>query len=108
MTVRLRHNAYGKHHVRVSKIKRNANDPSRHEFIEATVNVTLQGDLDDAYMLGDNRNVVATDTCKNTVYIVANDDPFETIESFGLALANHFLTQYSHMTHVLVELRQHL
>ncbi len=108
MTVRLSHNAYGKHNVRVSKIKRDAADPSRHEFIEATVNITLQGDLEDAYTRGDNRNVVATDTCKNTVYVVAKDDPFETIEAFGLTLAKHFLAQYSHMTHVLVELRQHL
>ena len=106
MTVRLSHNAYGKHNVRVSKIKRDASDPSHHEFIEATVSVTLQGDLEDAYTRGDNRNVVATDTCKNTIYVVAKDDPFETIESFGLALAKHFLDQYAHLTAVVVDLRQ--
>jgi urate oxidase len=108
MNIRLTHNAYGKHKVRVSKIKRNPRDPAQHEFIEASVNVTLQGDLEDAYTSGDNRNVVATDTCRNTVYVVAKEDPFETIESFGIALSKHFLAQYSQMSHVLVELRQHL
>ena len=90
MPVRLSHNAYGKHRVRVSKIKRDAADPSRHEFIEASVNVTLEGEMEDAYAKGDNRNVVATDTCKNTVYVVAKDDPFDTIESFGFSSPSIF------------------
>ena len=108
MTVRLSHNAYGKHGVRVSKIKRDPADPVRHEFMEVTVNVTIEGDLVDAFTGGDNRKVVATDTCKNTIYVVAKDDPLETIESFGLALANHFINQYAHFTRVVVELRQQL
>lgn len=108
MSSHLSHNAYGKHRVRVSKIKRDLANPSHHEFIEATVNVTLQGDLQDAYTRGDNQNVVATDTCKNTVYVIAKDDPFETIETFGLALSDHFLKQYAHLSEVVVELRQHV
>lgn len=107
MTVCLTHNAYGKHRVRVSKIKRNAADPSWHEFIEVVVNVTLEGDLDDTYLHGDNRNVVATDTCKNTVYVVAKDDPLDTIESFGLAIAKHFLKQYAHLNRATIDLQEH-
>ncbi len=107
MGVRLSHNAYGKHSVRVSKIRRDPANPGHHEFIEASVNVTIQGDLEDAYIHGDNRNVVATDTCKNTVYVVAKDDSFVSIESFGLALAKHFLGQYSHFAQVTIEIRQH-
>ncbi|MBB6429573.1 factor-independent urate hydroxylase [Algisphaera agarilytica] len=103
----LSHNAYGKHRVRVSKIKRSANDPQHHEFIEATVAVTLEGDLAESYTLGDNTNVVATDTCRNTVYAKAKDDPFDTIESFGVTLAEHFLSQYDHLTKATVELREH-
>lgn len=103
----LTHNAYGKHRVRVSKIKRNASDPQQHEFIEASVAVTLEGDLADSYTVGDNANVVATDTCRNTVYAKAKDDPFETIEGFGVTLAEHFLSQYDHLTQATVELREH-
>lgn len=107
MNARLTHNTYGKHRVRVSKIKRDASDPSKHQLIEATVNVLLEGDLDEAYTKGDNSKVVATDTCKNTVYLIAKEDPFDTIESFGARLAKHFLDQYSHLTQVRVELREH-
>ncbi|MEM9915179.1 MAG: factor-independent urate hydroxylase [Planctomycetota bacterium] len=103
----LSHNAYGKHRVRVSKIKRSATDPMHHEFIEATVAVTLEGDLAESYTVGDNANVVATDTCRNTVYAKAKDDPFVTIESFGVTLAEHFLSQYDHLTKATVELREH-
>ena len=109
----LSHNAYGKHRVRVSKIKRprprklDEEGTDVHEFIEATVHVTLEGDLATAYTEGDNTNVVATDTCRNTVYAIAKDDPFETIESFGVALAEHFLKQYAHLSQATVELAEH-
>jgi len=111
MSHSLTHNAYGKHHVRVSKIKRprSGNDQSSapHELIEASVNITLEGDLDAAYTVGDNTNVVATDTCKNTVYVLAKDDPFDTIESFGLTVAEHFLKQYDHLRKATVSLTEH-
>lgn len=97
MAVHLSHNAYGKHRVRVSKIRRSGDDPARHEFIEATVNVIVQGDLAAGYTDGDNSGIVATDTCKNTVYAIAKDDPMVCIETFGVRLAEHFLAQYAHL-----------
>lgn len=109
----LTHNAYGKHRVRVSKIKRprprnlDTGHTDVHEFIEASVYVSLEGDLAASYTVGDNANVVATDTCRNTVYAIASDDPFETIESFGVALAEHFLNQYNHLSQATVELTEH-
>ena len=106
MSIRLQRNSYGKQRVRVSKIKRDPNDSSKHELIEASINIMLEGDLDDAYTKGDNANVVATDTCKNTVYVLAKDDPFDNIESFGVTLAEHFLDQYDHLTQASIELTQ--
>ena len=107
MTIRLTHNSYGKQSVRVSKIKRHADDASKHEWIEATVDIMLEGDLADAYTKGDNSSIVATDTCKNTVYVLAKDDPFDCIESFGVTLAEHFLKQYDHLTQATINLKQH-
>jgi urate oxidase len=104
MNAHLAYNAYGKHRVRVSKIKRDANDPSQHQLIEASVNVVLEGDLDEGYTAADNRKIVATDTCKNTVYVLAKDDPMETIESFGVAVAEHFVRQYDHLSRATVSL----
>lgn len=109
----LTHNAYGKHRVRVSKVKRprprklDTQHNDVHEFIEASVDVTLEGDLAASYTVGDNANVVATDTCKNTVYVLAKDDPFETIESFGVSVAEHFLNQYAHLERATIELTEH-
>lgn len=46
------------------------------------------------YIGGNNGIVVATDTCKNTVYCVAANNAFESIEDFGILLGKHFLKEY--------------
>ena len=110
MTHLLRH-SYGKHRVRVSKIQRSVSGESKtsvHNFFEASIDIELEGDFSAAYFEGDNRLVVATDTCRNTVYVLAKDDPIDSLESFGLRIANHFLNQYSHVDQVTVTLRQQL
>lgn len=43
------------------------------------------------------KQVVPTDTCKNTVYCVASKNKFASIEEFGLQLCTHFLTEYPHI-----------
>jgi urate oxidase len=110
MTYKIRQ-SYGKHRVRVSKIKRASGDNPKtalHKFFEAAVDIELEGDFDAAYTVGDNRLVVATDTCRNTVYVLAKDDPIESIETFGQTIAAHFLRQYAHVDHVTVTIRQQL
>jgi urate oxidase len=100
---------YGKHRVRVSKIRRPrqaAANAERHEFVEASVDVELEGDFAASFTEGDNRGVIATDTCKNTVYVLAKDHPLDTIESFGLAIAEHFLKRYQHVSRCLVSLEE--
>lgn len=109
MTVSLSHNAYGKHAVRISKIKRprkQAASAEVHEFMEVAVDVELQGDFAAAYTRGDNSQVVATDTIKNTVHALAKDDAMESIESFGIVLAEHFLRQYGHVNLASIALRE--
>lgn len=101
MSARLARNRYGKHRVRVSKVRRPRQAPAnqeRHEFVEVAVDVELEGDFDASFTDGDNSQVVATDTCKNTVYVVAKDDPLDSIESFGLALTKHFIDHYAHVS----------
>lgn len=53
-----------------------------------------QGGVDEAFTKADNRNIVATDTCKNTVYVLARRHQFASIEEFGIIIAKHFLSQY--------------
>ncbi len=98
MSVHLASDSYGKHRVRVSKVRRPREGPAnqeRHEFVEVAVDVELEGDFAAAFTSGDNGLVVATDTCKNTVYALAKDHDVATIESFGLAIAEHFLERYA-------------
>lgn len=109
MAFHLAHNRYGKHQVRVSKVRRPrkaAANQERHEFVEVSVDVELEGDFEASFTEGDNGSVVATDTCKNTIYCVAKDDPLDCIETFGIAIARHFLDQYDHINDCFVRLSE--
>jgi len=50
--------------------------------------------MENVYLTGNNSTVVATDTCKNTVYCLAKMHDFKSIEEFGIILCRHFLTEY--------------
>jgi urate oxidase len=105
MPARLTANSYGKSDVRVTKVIRRAD---RHDLVELSVDVALEGDFDATYLTGDNSAVVATDSMKNTVYALARDHALESIESFGIDLARHFVSQYAQVRAARVEVRQHL
>ena len=103
MPAKLVSHSYGKSAVRLTKVKRG---PDRHELVELEVAVHLTGEFADSYLTGDNRQVIATDTMKNTVYALASQHPIDAIEDFGLALADHFLTGNAHVASVTVDLAQ--
>lgn len=54
---------------------------------------------------GDNSDIVATDSQKNTVYLLAKKFGIKSPEEFALTLTNHFLSKYRHVkeAHVHVE-----
>lgn len=95
MPVVLTANAYGKSQVRLTRITRH---PDRHELTEWTVDVSLEGEFAAAYTAGDNRRVVATDTMKNRVYVLAADAEFESPEAFALRYTGDFLKEYPQVT----------
>lgn len=97
----LAHNAYGKSHIRLTKVTRHAD---RHEIKELTIAVQLEGDFASSYLRGDNSKIVATDSMKNAVYVLAKKHPLDAIESFGQAIAEHFLASYSHVSEAQVEI----
>jgi urate oxidase len=99
----LTHNAYGKSAVRLTKVVRNG---PVHDLFEIDAAIQLEGDFSAAYTNGDNRNVIATDTIKNTVYVLAKENAFDSIERFALVLATHFPKQYPWVTKATVELHQ--
>jgi urate oxidase len=81
-------NRYGKAAIRLVRVAR---DPGGHRVRDLTVAIALEGDFEAAHTDGDNPNVVATDTMKNTAYAFAKDHLDGSIEAYGRALAEHFL-----------------
>ncbi len=104
MPARLQENAYGKCDVRLVKVARG---PERHEVKDLTVSTVCTGDFEAAYVAGDNRNVVPTDTMKNIIYAMAADHPLTTIEEFGLSLAERLL-EYKQFTHTEIAIEENL
>jgi urate oxidase len=102
MSVVLAGNSYGKSKVRLTKVSRK---PDRHELAEWDVAIQLQGDFAPAYIMGDNRQVIATDTMKNTVYALAADLELTSPEAFARTLGAHFLSRYLQVESLDVEIR---
>ena len=103
MSIILTENRYGKSGVRLVKVEHLG---SRHEIKDLNVEVQLSGDFSPAYLEGDNRKVLPTDTMKNTVYALAREQPLGEIEEFGQRLAEHFLCRNAHVTCVRIAISQ--
>ena len=56
----------------------------------------------------DNEGLVATDTQKNTVYVVAKRSSATTPEGFGIDLCRHLLNEYPVLTAVEAEITEDL
>src|SRR5262249_13256426 len=55
---------------------------------------------------GDNPRGVATAPMKNVVYALARKHPLTDVESFGQALADHFLSHYPHVSAATIDLAE--
>ena len=97
-------NNYGKSEIRLLKVRR---DAERQELWDLDVRVALEGDFEAAHTRGDNSQLLATDTMRNTVYALAKDHLTGSIEGFGLALVDHFLRAGPTVTSCRVEITQH-
>ena len=94
---------YGKAAIRIVRVGR---DETPHRLRDLTVAVALEGDFTAAHTEGDNTNVVATDTMKNTAYAFAADHLTGSIEAYAGALARHFLAE-PQVTRATVNVREH-
>jgi urate oxidase len=100
----LTHTAYGKSQVRVVQVLRRG---GRDDLRDLTVAVRFEGDYDASYTEGDNRDVLPTDTMKNTVYALAARHGVADPEPFGLRLSEHFLSRNPRLQRVTIELVEH-
>jgi urate oxidase len=88
---RLGPNRYGKAEVRVVSIARGTAPDGGDVIRDRCVSTSLSGDLAAAHRDGDNANVLATDTQKNVVNVLAKRLGDVEPEAFALALARHFV-----------------
>jgi urate oxidase len=100
----LTHTAYGKSHVRLVKVVRHS---GHHDLRDLTVGIRFEGEYDESYTDGNNRDVLPTDTMKNTVYALAARAPVQDPERFGLRLAEHFVERNPRLQRVTIDLVEH-
>ena len=103
MPVNLTANSYGKSDVRLTKVIRNGD---HHELLEFSVDILLHGEFERSYTHGDNSSIVATDSMKNTVYVLAKEKQFDSPEAFAVLLAEHFVASYLQVRSARVHVRQ--
>lgn len=88
-------NQYGKAECRLVRIDR---ETPVHRITDLTVTAQLRGDFTDCHTHGDNSQVVATDTQKNTLYAFAREHGIATPETFLMTLGSHFVTGFPWVT----------
>ncbi len=94
---------YGKANVRVLRVQR---DGDRHQARESRVNVILDGEFSRAYTDADNASVVATDTMKNLVNVLALEHLDAANESFALTIGQCFLDRYRQVSEARVRVEE--
>ncbi|KAI9248302.1 hypothetical protein BDA99DRAFT_446255, partial [Phascolomyces articulosus] len=97
---------YGKDLVRLLRVYREPSGVQR--CTELTVRLLLEGDIETSFTKADNTVVVTTDTCKNTVNVLAKrSQNVDNIEVFAQELTRHVLNQYRHISSVHVKIIKH-
>ncbi|KAF8246260.1 urate oxidase UaZ [Wilcoxina mikolae CBS 423.85] len=97
---------YGKDNVRLYKVHRDEKTGVQ-TVNETTVCVLLEGEIETSYTKADNSVIVATDSIKNTVYLLAKQNPVTPPELFGSILAAHFPARYAHIHAAHVKIITH-
>ncbi|MET0233858.1 MAG: factor-independent urate hydroxylase [Kibdelosporangium sp.] len=104
MSYSLGPNQYGKAEVRLVTVARST---PVHSLRDLTVSTSLRGSLAATHLTGDNSDVVATDTQKNTVYAFAKQAPVGEIEDFALRLGRHFVDSFDQINGARVLIDEH-
>jgi urate oxidase len=97
---------YGKDNIRLYKVDKDEKTGTQ-TVVEMTVCILLEGDIDTSYTAADNSVIVATDTQKQTCYILAKQNPITPPELFASIVGTHFVETYSHIHAAHVKIIQH-
>ena len=96
--------SYGKSRIRLVRVTRLGD---RHQLRDFTVAIAFEGSYDTSYTDGDNRDVLPTDTMKNTVYALAARDGVGEPEAFGALVGRHFIDRNPKLDRVIVDVIDH-
>jgi urate oxidase len=105
MDIEVGANRYGKGRVNVARV---VHHKEHHDYRNVTLDILLQGDFDDAFLAGDNRKILPTDTMKNTAWAFAAEYLAGSIEDYGVALARHFVSDFEQVTAAEIALEEHI
>ena len=95
--------SYGASQIRLLRVTRRGD---RHDLHDLTISVTVEGEIADAFIKGDNELLLPADTLRNTVNAIARDESLAEVELLGLALARHFMEHQPQFTRVRIELAE--
>lgn len=104
MAISLGANQYGKAENRVVRIYR---DTPRHEIVDLNVSTWLRGDFSAAHVSGDQRDVLPTDSQKNTAFAYAKSVGISSPEDYATALARHFVDTVPSVHSARVQVEQY-
>src|SRR6188472_3121238 len=96
--------SYGKSRIRLVRVTRHGD---RHELRDFTVAIAFEGRYDTSYTDGDNRDVLPTDTMKNTVYALAAREGVGEPEAFAALLGGHFIERNPKLDQVIIDVIDH-
>ena len=82
---------YGKGGVKILHVSKRG---AVHSIQELEVESLLTLATSQDYEKGDNSDIIATDTQKNTIYVLAKQHGIASPEEFGLLLVTHFISKY--------------
>ena len=89
------------------KILHASKQGSVHTIRELEVVSLLTLDNTKDYETGNNEDIIATDSQKNTVYVLAKKFGISSPEEFGLILTTHFISQYPWVTTAKAQITAH-
>jgi urate oxidase len=97
-------NQYGKAENRVVRVYR---DGARHELRDINVSTSLRGGFADAHLVGDQAQVLPTDSQKNTCFAYAKEKGIGEIEQYAHDLAGHFVNDIEPVHGARIEVEEY-
>jgi urate oxidase len=103
MGISLGANQYGKSENRVVRVYR---DTDRHEIVDLNVSTSLRGEFGAAHTMGDQADILPTDTQKNTSFAFAKSHGVTSPEDYAIALGKRFLEAAPKATDAQIKVEQ--